>query len=100
MKKIFEDKSEEPGSDYHIRLFSKKLASGKCQVKFYLNSLQGTDYYGYILAEGKETVSMVVSRIHRYINDTQCNSQPDLKYLIQGYKSDKASHDLFLLRNQ
>ncbi len=69
MRKIFEDKSEKTGLDYHIRLYSKKLPSGKCQVKFYLNTDQGTKYYGYLLAEGKETVSRVVSRIHRCITD-------------------------------
>ena len=74
MKKIFEDKSEKKGMDYHIRLYSKKLPSGKCQVKFYLDTTQGSKYYGYMLAEGKETVSMVVSRIHRCITDNNGNN--------------------------
>ncbi len=75
MRKIFEDKSEKAGQDYHIRLYSKKLASGKCQVKFYLNTDHGTKYYGYLLAEGRDTVSKVVSRIHRCITDYKGNEQ-------------------------
>jgi hypothetical protein len=69
MKKIFEDKSTENGSDFHIRLYSRKLPSGKCQVKFYLDNVEGGKYYGYLLAEGKDTVSRVVARIHRCITD-------------------------------
>ena len=69
MRKIFEDKTTDNGSDFHIRLYSKKLPSGKCQVKFYLDNVEGSKYYGYLLAEGKDTVSRVVSRIHRCITD-------------------------------
>ena len=36
--------------DYSLKLTSKKLQSGKCQVKFFANVRDRQDMYGYVLS--------------------------------------------------
>ncbi|PTB96281.1 hypothetical protein [Marivirga lumbricoides] len=52
-----------------IRLSSKRLHSGKCQVRFQVaEESTGASWYGYALAEPKETLKEVVERIeYRFI---------------------------------
>ena len=45
-----------------IRLESKKLASGRCQVKFFIREGQD-EKYGYVLTEPKTLLKEVVSKI-------------------------------------
>ncbi|HLF35738.1 MAG TPA: hypothetical protein VI583_15955 [Cyclobacteriaceae bacterium] len=99
MKIIFEEKSEGKGADYHIRLYSKKLASGKCQVKFYLNNLQGNNYYGYVLAEGRDTVSKVVSRIHHCLNEIGWKNYSEIETLIKKDSRQYVSDGVVLFYN-
>lgn len=50
--------------DVKIRLSSKRLNSGRCQVHFHVRTKTGDNrWYGYTLAEPQDTVSEVVSRI-------------------------------------
>lgn len=49
--------------DYRLRLSSKKLKSGKCQVKFYATVRKRKDLYGYVLVESSEKLKDVVDRI-------------------------------------
>lgn len=97
---IINEKSLEKGLDYQIRLYSKKLASGKCQVKFYLNTQEGTKYYGYVLAEGKDTVSQVVARIHRCITDRNENHQSYYNSILLKQKPLNLSETMLLLENK
>ena len=46
-----------------IKIESKKLKSGKCQVKFQTNGLLTYDYYGYALVEGEKTLREVIGDI-------------------------------------
>ncbi|MDN4165355.1 hypothetical protein QWY31_07570 [Cytophagales bacterium LB-30] len=48
-----------------LRIQSKKLSSGKCQIKFYLLREHKPELYGYTLAEANETVREVVIRIRK-----------------------------------
>ncbi len=100
MKKIFEEKSDEKGRDFHIRLYSKKLPSGKCQVKFYLNSTRGNNYYGYMLAEGKDTVSTVVSRIHRCLTEKRVTIHSLCENLNSGVRNLTGSQMLLFEQEQ
>lgn len=52
-----------------IKLSSKRLHSGKCQVRFQVaEESTGDSWYGYALAEPKETLKEVVERIeYRFI---------------------------------
>lgn len=50
-------------TDYSLKLSSKKLKSGKCQVKFYATVRTNKNMYGYVLAEAEETLREVVGKI-------------------------------------
>ncbi|MGL1887227.1 MAG: hypothetical protein OCD76_12005 [Reichenbachiella sp.] len=50
--------------EYNLKLTSKKLKSGKCQVKFHASIEKKRKMYGYVLAESGETVKSVVEKIH------------------------------------
>ncbi len=56
------------GGDYNLRLTSKKLNSGKCQVKFYAAIEKKKNLYGYILADAgeslKDVVVKIINRLH------------------------------------
>lgn len=49
--------------DYSLKLTSKKLQSGKCQVKFYANVHDRKDMYGYVLVDSNKTLKDVVIKI-------------------------------------
>ena len=51
---------------YHgmqLRIESKKLSSGKCQVKFYAEGMPGEDLYGYTLVDGERPMAEVVDEL-------------------------------------
>ena len=52
-----------------IKIESKKLKSGKCQVKFFTNGLLKEDFYGYALVEGDKTLTEVVREIKIRLTD-------------------------------
>jgi hypothetical protein len=62
---------------HKIRIYSKKLPSGKCQVKFYLTTKKGNPYYGYMLVESGKTVRHVIETILHKLKDID---QPDRYY--------------------
>lgn len=84
---------------YKIRIFSKKLPSGKCQVKFYLTTKRGNPYYGYMLVESGRTVRNVVETILEKLKDID---QPDRYYHKHLYNmGTKSSFDsTFMVFNQ
>ncbi|MBV6644596.1 MAG: hypothetical protein KI790_04060 [Cyclobacteriaceae bacterium] len=56
---------------YKLRLSSKKLKSGKCQVKFYATVHERKDLYGYVLVDSGQTLKDVVVRIKDKLNTIQ-----------------------------
>ena len=48
---------------YKIRLTSKKLHSGRCQVKFYAQITDHKQLYGYVLVNSTETLNQVIEKI-------------------------------------
>ena len=46
-----------------IKIESKRLKSGKCQVKFFTNGMLLEDFYGYALVEGDKPLIEVVREI-------------------------------------
>ena len=50
--------------DYKLKLSSKKLKSGKCQIKFELLQADLPSFYGYLLAEGNTPLREVVLTIY------------------------------------
>ena len=51
------------GGEYKLKLTSKKLKSGKCQVKFHASVQEKKNMYGYVLADSGETLKHVVEKI-------------------------------------
>ncbi|MEM7299344.1 MAG: hypothetical protein AAF391_13890 [Bacteroidota bacterium] len=50
---------------YKLRITSKKLTSGKYQVKFFATIKGEKELYGYVLVESNETLKSVIKRIRR-----------------------------------
>lgn len=70
-----------------IRLSSKRLNSGKCQVRFHVSGQMGEKWYGYALTEPSETLREVVNRIeNRFYNcqDKVALHQKGLYHLNDG----------------
>ncbi|MFY0652652.1 MAG: hypothetical protein JXQ96_11490 [Cyclobacteriaceae bacterium] len=59
------------GDDYKLKLTSKKLKSGKCQVKFYATVETKKNLYGYILADAGESLKDVVVKIINRLNSVK-----------------------------
>ena len=58
--------------DVKIKLSSKRLNSGRCQVHFQVCTETGdSSWYGYTLAEPKDTVSEVVNRIRNRFSSAE-----------------------------
>jgi len=54
---------------YKLRINSKKLNSGRYQVKFFATIRQGKQLYGYVLVEADETLRSVIHRIRKRLNE-------------------------------
>lgn len=54
-------------TDYKLKLLSKRLKSGKCQIKFYVSSATRKNMYGYLLAESGSTLREVVTKIEQKV---------------------------------
>ncbi len=59
-----------------IKLHSKMLSSGKCQVKFFATTASNT-LYGYLLTEPKASLREVVDKIEQTI---EARSEKDVYY--------------------
>lgn len=55
-------------NDLKVRLFPKKLESGKCQVKFFVNLPQHKNVYGYLLVDPEMSLKEVVHEIRYNIS--------------------------------
>lgn len=53
----------EISNGFKLKLKSKKLNSGKCQVKFFVSAHKEKDKYGYLLVDSKTTLKDVVAQI-------------------------------------
>ena len=52
-----------------IKLSSKRLSSGRCQVRFQVaEELTGASWYGYTLVDPTDTLKEVVARIENTVN--------------------------------
>ena len=77
-----------------LKIESKKLKSGRCQVKFYTRGLCVDDYYGYMLVEAHKTLREVVKEIKERISkmgDIGTYYQRHL-YSIQGSGTTNRTH--------
>lgn len=77
------------GGDYRLKLTSKKLRSGKCQVKFYASVERKKSLYGYVLADAGETLKDVVEKIVSRLDQVKSR---DSFHHINLYSIGKRSH--------
>ncbi|MEP1032227.1 hypothetical protein [Ekhidna sp.] len=54
---------------YKLRITSKKLSSGRYQVKFFATIREEKQLYGYVLVEAGETLKSVISRIKKRLKE-------------------------------
>lgn len=54
---------------YKLRITSKKLNSGRYQVKFFATIHNEKQLYGYVLVEASETLKSVISRIKKRLKE-------------------------------
>lgn len=53
---------------YHLKISSKRLQSGRYQVKFFATVRSKKDLYGYALVEADETLKSVVTKIKKRLH--------------------------------
>lgn len=59
---------------YKLRITSKKLSSGKYQVKFYATVHQQKSLYGYALVDAGETLKAVIEKISNRLDELDYGS--------------------------
>ncbi|MGK7396974.1 MAG: hypothetical protein ACNS62_20530 [Candidatus Cyclobacteriaceae bacterium M3_2C_046] len=63
-------------ADFHLKLLSKKLQSGRCQVKFQATVSPSTKLYGYFLANPDDKLKDVVDAIHQKLTHLNQHTDP------------------------
>lgn len=82
---------------YKLKLTSKRLKSGRCQIKFIISTGEDhTHCYGYLLAESNSTLRQVVEKIEVRLKNM---NNPELFYHGHLYNLQQRNHekDQFLL---
>ncbi|MEM7107016.1 MAG: hypothetical protein AAF519_02230 [Bacteroidota bacterium] len=64
-------------SNYKLKLKSKRLKSGKCQIQFFVSSGNRPTHYGYLLAESGTTLKEVVGRIESKVKVVFSSDYPN-----------------------
>ncbi|MBK6264709.1 hypothetical protein JKA74_06645 [Marivirga sp. S37H4] len=84
-----------------IKLSSKRLRSGKCQVRFQVaEEGTGDSWYGYALAEPKETLKEVVGRIENRFMERKQRLSPYQKMLYNMGSSRTQQDRLMIFRDR
>jgi hypothetical protein len=80
-----------------IKIESKILKSGKCQVRFQTSNLAQEDFYGYALVEGEKTLREVVAEIKRKLKIVGSPHQYYQRnlYAINRYKMNEIDFVIF-----
>ncbi len=79
--------------DYKVRVSSKRLKSGKYQVKFEATLHSGKELYGYLLVSPSETLKKVIEKIKErlhlldggdaiYLNNLSLKSYSEPNFMI------------------
>lgn len=62
-----------PGEEYQLKLTTKRLISGRCQVKFSASVTSQKELYGYVLVEADHKLKEVVGNIREKLNLIKSN---------------------------
>lgn len=86
--------------DVKIKLSSKRLHSGRCQVHFQVRTETGeSSWYGYTLAEPQDTVSEVVGRIRSRFSQAKDKISLYQKVLYHMNEHYKEANDLMIFKD-
>lgn len=83
-------------NDYKLRLVSKKLSSGRCQVKFFAKLPGKRELYGYVLAEAHDTLKGVVENIVMTLRNVRSHSDFRHKHLYTIQKVDRMYENIII----
>ena len=56
---------------FNLKLSTKRLKSGKCQVKFSARVREARDLYGYVLVDSDQTLKSVVTNLEDRLHNIQ-----------------------------
>lgn len=83
-----------------IKLSSKRLSSGRCQVRFQVaEELTGASWYGYTLVDPKDTLKEVVARIENTVNYPTAKGQPITTPLYHLVSSNYRKENMMIFRD-
>ena len=84
--------------NYKLKIQTKKLKSGKCQIRFEFVQAELPLYYGYLLADGQTPLREVISLIH---TKTRSFNVGDYfhDHLFHLENRNYPQHHLFLFKN-
>lgn len=68
---------------YRLRISSKKLQSGRYQVKFFATIKKSKELYGYVLVESGETLKSVINRIQERLKELDTSAEYHHFHLFQ-----------------
>ncbi len=85
-----------PESTYSLRLVSKKLNSGRCQVKFFAKLPGKGSLYGYVLAEAHDTLKGVVEGILTKLRNIGSHADFRHRHLYSIQKMDNLTNDIII----
>ena len=82
-----------------IKLSSKRLSSGRCQVRFQIaEEATGSSWYGYTLVDPTDTLKEVVARIENTVSYPMGGQQPDSP-LYQLVSSNYRKENMMIFRD-
>lgn len=85
--------------DYKLKLLSKRLRSGKCQIKFIVSSDMEERMYGYLLTESGTTLKDVVSKIEERVRQTVNKDRYNHRHLYNLADRPTAKDNILIFEN-
>ncbi len=84
--------------DYKLKLKSKRLKSGRCQIQFFVSSGNIQTHYGYLLVEAGTTLKEVVHSIESKVK-TRLNSAGNYSHLFNLNHRSRVKENVLLFNN-
>jgi len=85
--------------DYKLKLLSKRLKSGKCQIKFIVTSDRTRGLYGYLLTERNTTLKEVVSKIEHKVKSLDSAGQHYQSHLYNLAMREEPKDQILIFNN-
>jgi len=86
-------------NNYKLKLLSKRLKSGKCQIKFIVTSDKTKGLYGYLLTESETTLKEVVNKIEHKVKSLDSASQHYQSHLYNLAAKEERKDQILIFNN-